>query len=135
VIKMKDILFEDEKSVRRSVDTAGIILKSEWGVILCKDSDKWGIPKGKVELGETPIQAAIRETAEEVSILVSENGSHINTPIKIKAVKKNSIGKDFHIFECRLNMHILPTKSLEHEEVRYFTELPDDIDPRLKELI
>ena len=53
MIKMKDIILE-----RKNVDTAGIILKSEWGVILCKDSDKWGIPKGKVELGETPIQAA-----------------------------------------------------------------------------
>ena len=130
MIKMKDIILE-----RKNVDTAGIIIRSDQGIILCKDSEKWGIPKGKVELGETPIQAAIRETAEEVSILVSENGSHINTPVTLKAVKKNSIGRDFHIFECRLKYPILPTKSLEHEEVRYFTVLPEDVDPRLKDLI
>ena len=45
------------------VDTAGVILRDPVaGVVLCKDTEKWGIPKGKVELGESPIDAACRET-------------------------------------------------------------------------
>ena len=41
----------------------------------------------------------------------------------------------FYIYETRMKMAVLPTKSLEHEEVRWFDKLPDRTDPRLKDLI
>ena len=88
-----------------------------------------------MEPGEEPIDAACRETVEETSILVSKNGSNINGPLELKATKKNSRGGDFYIYECRMKMAVMPSKSLEHEEVRWFTELPEDTDPRLKDLI
>ena len=67
VIKLKDILVE-----KKVCDTAGIMLvNTTAGIVLCKDSEKWGIPKGKVEPGETPLEAACREVLEEVSILIS----------------------------------------------------------------
>ena len=54
MIKLKDILLEE-----KIMDTAGIILRDPVaGVVLCKDAEKWGIPKGKVELGESPIDGA-----------------------------------------------------------------------------
>ncbi len=131
MIKLKDLLLEE-----KIVDTAGIILRDPVaGIVLCKDAEKWGIPKGKVEPGEEPIDAACRETLEETSILVSKNGSHINGPLKLRATKKNSRGGDFYIYECRMKMAVMPSKSLEHEEVRWFTELPEDTDPRLKDLM
>ena len=74
---------------RKVMDTAGIILKDPVaGVVLVKDATDaydWGIPKGKVEPGEEPIDAACRETIEEVSILISKKGSHINNPVKLIA--------------------------------------------------
>jgi len=130
MIKLKDILME-----KNSSDTAGIILQSDIGVVLVKEDEWWGIPKGKVEHGETPLEAAIRETIEEVSILVVAGGSHINTPVIEFAKKKNSRGGDFYIFKTTLKLSIIPQKSHEHEEVRYFDFLPDEIDPRLKGLI
>jgi len=131
VIKLKGILMEE-----KILDTAGIILRDPVaGVVLCKDAEKWGIPKGKVEPGEEPIDAACRETLEETSILIMKKGSNINDPLKLKATKKNSRGGNFYIYECRMKMAVMPSKSLEHEDVRWFTELPNNTDPRLKDLI
>ena len=118
------------------INTAGIILRDPVaGIVLCKDTQKWGIPKGKVELGEEPIDAACRETIEETSILVSKEGSKINGPVELKATLKNSRGGNFYIYETNMKMAVLPKKSLEHEDVRWFTELPENTDPRLKDLI
>ena len=53
---------------------AGIILKHDDEVLLCKRApDKsmpnvWSIPSGKIEDGESPGQAAIREFYEETNI-------------------------------------------------------------------
>ena len=48
MIKLKEILMEG-----KVLCTAGIILRDPVaGIVLCKDAEKWGIPKGKVEPGE-----------------------------------------------------------------------------------
>ena len=39
-----------------------------------RDTGQWALPMGKMELGETPSQCAIRETAEETGILVEPTG-------------------------------------------------------------
>lgn len=121
------------------METAGIILRDPVaGVVLVKDATdvyEWGIPKGKVEPGEEPIDAACRETIEEVSILVRKEGSHLNSPVELKATKKNSKGGNYYIYESRMKMAVIPMKSIEHEEVRWFKELPEKTDPRLKDLI
>jgi 8-oxo-dGTP pyrophosphatase MutT (NUDIX family) len=131
MIKLRDILIEGNGHTH----TAGIILVSDVGIVLCKEDNYWGIPKGGIDLGETPLEAAIRETVEETSILVSAMDSHINTPIIEVAKKKNSKGGDFYIFTTNLKLPIIPIKSHEHEEVRYFDTLPEDIDQRLEGLI
>ena len=131
MIKLKDILLEDG----RTKDTAGIILVSEIGIVLCKESDYWGIPKGGVDIGETPLEAAIRETVEETSILVAAGGGHVNSQVIEVTKKKNSRGGDYFIFTTNLKLPIIPIKSPEHEEVRYFDYTPENIDPRLEGLI
>ena len=131
MIKLKDILLEE-----KIMDTAGIILRDPVaGVVLCKDAEKWGIPKGKVELGESPIDGACRETLEETSILVTKGGSNINGPVELKVTLKNTRGGNFYVYETNMKMAVLPKKSFEHEDVRWFTEIPENTDPRLKGLI
>lgn len=39
-----------------------------WRVLLLRSYRNWDLPKGRVEPNETPLDAAIRETAEESSI-------------------------------------------------------------------
>ena len=115
--------------------TAGVIIRSDVGIVLVKEVEWWGIPKGKVEPGEEPIDAACREVLEEVSILISPNGSHINTPLREVAESQNSKGKPFWIYETTLNIAVIPTKSHEHEEVRYFECIPENVDPRVRGLL
>jgi 8-oxo-dGTP diphosphatase len=51
---------------------AGVIIQNDKGEILFLDQPKgrYGIPGGIVEPGETPIMAAIRETKEEIGVVV-----------------------------------------------------------------
>ncbi|HEV7820080.1 MAG TPA: NUDIX domain-containing protein [Burkholderiales bacterium] len=51
---------------------AGVIVlrpaAREWRCLLLRAYRNWGFPKGQIEPGETPLQAAVRETAEETAI-------------------------------------------------------------------
>jgi len=83
----------------------------------------FSIPKGHVEVGETKIEAAIRETKEEIGILISKD---IINDIEhvIKYVDKN--GKIYKkVFYFVVNIEndeipdVLPKEQLQIEEVDY----------------
>ncbi|MEW5755055.1 MAG: NUDIX domain-containing protein [Pseudomonadota bacterium] len=52
--------------------SAGIVLvkrgKTGWNFLLLRSFDVWDFPKGGIEQGEDPLQAAIREVEEETTI-------------------------------------------------------------------
>lgn len=58
--------------VKREFSAGGIILKREgrsFKILLIKDSyGHWSWPKGKIEQGESPQEAALREVSEEVGL-------------------------------------------------------------------
>lgn len=61
--------------------SAGIVIKQGDKYLICRSTkcyDKsghevWGIPKGKIDKGETPVQAAVRETWEETNLKFKED--------------------------------------------------------------
>lgn len=55
-----------------SLGAYAIILDSEQRVLLCQrnDIDRWNLPGGGVESGETPWEAVVREVSEEVGLAV-----------------------------------------------------------------
>lgn len=61
-----------------TVASFGVVpLRQEEGVwsvllILHKQGDHWGFPKGKANPGETPLESAVRELQEEVGLEISE---------------------------------------------------------------
>jgi 8-oxo-dGTP pyrophosphatase MutT (NUDIX family) len=81
---------------------AGIILKDRKGRVLAIHARKhpkhrWGLPKGRIDKGETPKKAAIREFREETGICLKPFKKYIK-----KVTKKSFKNKVFHIFELKV---------------------------------
>ncbi len=122
---MYKISFEKPKGFSPTVQVAGCFC--EWAgklLYLKRHADKpygqtWGLPAGKIEAGEDPRTAAVREVAEEVGIELD--------PEKLQEVVKAYLEvKDvryiFHAFRVRLEK--IPTISLEpdaHTEAKWLT--------------
>ena len=111
---------------------SGVILKYRDKFLLCKRNEnqshanQWFIPTGKIERGETPREAAIRELYEETDFELTENDiDFIGTiPVLENGVKSD---KDFiYVFISELSDEILPdldaaSDGHEHSKCGYFT--------------
>lgn len=101
--------------------SAGVLLYRELGgnveVLLVKpggpfwgrrDAGAWMIPKGMVEPGETPIEAALREFEEETGTRLSANPSPL-------AIVRQSGGKIVEAFVARGDLDAAAIRSIEFE--------------------
>lgn len=107
------------------IDTAGIIIlnKNKHILVLKATGSKehWTIPKGHIEKGESPIQAAIRETREEAGIDLDEkhlislgSQAYNNKKKRIHVFLANM--RDFEDVEPRLNWEHTAYKWVSSEE-------------------
>jgi 8-oxo-dGTP pyrophosphatase MutT (NUDIX family) len=128
---------------------SGVILKYRNKCLLCKRSEKyshpnqWFIPTGKIERGETPREAAIRELYEETDFeLFEQDLDFIGTiPVIEDGVKSD---QDFiYVFISELSNEILPdlesaSDGHEHTKCGYFTFEETKklgLDPNLREIV
>ena len=81
----------------------GIILykyRNCWQLLLIKDmSGKWTFPKGKIEKGESSLEAAVREIKEEVGLFdlsMVERLSSVSYTYKRKGTVKKTV--DYYLF-------------------------------------
>lgn len=79
------------------------------------DPGKWGICGGKIDYNEDPITAGIRETYEEIGVLLNKD------EMKMLCVNKSETAY-FNIFYVRKNIDINDCKLQKEEvdELRYF---------------
>lgn len=60
------------QTLKPKLMSAGVVVARRdargWRVLLLRVYQTWDFPKGQVEAGETPLAAAVRETAEETGI-------------------------------------------------------------------
>ena len=105
------------------ISVVGVVIINENNEILlqkrskCKkvNPGKWGICGGKVEIGETPLDAGIRETFEEIGIVLNKG------ELKFLSTAKNEKAH-FTVYYVRKNVDINKCKIQEYklEELRYF---------------
>lgn len=71
VIQHEDLesLFNDFRAHFTEIDAAGgVVINPEKEVLLIHRRGKWDLPKGKLDPGESPREAAVREVSEECGI-------------------------------------------------------------------
>lgn len=82
----------------RWVRAAGCVVHDDAGnMLLILRNGRWDLPKGKVELGETLLQAALRESEEETGIKVQPSTDR-QAPVKT-----------YHIFNLYGGWHLKQT--------------------------
>ncbi len=95
------------------VEIDGKILLMERSLIE-SEGKTWGVPAGKIEAGEKPLDGALRELFEETGIVVS--ASQVLKVGKLY-IQKPKRGYVYHMFQVHLND--MPEVSLSDEHTRY----------------
>lgn len=108
-----------------------VIFDEQRRVLLChrRDMDAWNLPGGRVEAGETPWDAAIRETREEVGLDVEI--------VRLTGLywKPETQELVFH-FECRVTGGALgPSDESDAAAYYAFEDLPPNTAPKQVERI
>lgn len=85
-----------------------------------KNSAYFMMAGGKIEHGETPIQALIRELEEELLLTVSQNSIQYLGKHSTLAVNEPNTTVNAHIYHIKLTNQIV-TNSAEIEELKWLT--------------
>ena len=115
-----------------SEDTAGVWISYGNRCMLClREDGRWSIPKGHIQIGEEPVDGALRELVEETQIML--NG----TPELVKKVKKSNGDGYFHIFKFETDKKFIPRLDIEHTKWGYFSydKLPTPLDEKLENIL
>lgn len=111
--------------------SAGIVITFQNKILLCHPTNSpmlntWSIPKGHVENGEELLEAAYRETIEEIGVKLNFNDIDPD-PLEILYKKNNTSKphKTLYCFHCEirnlssigLTSEIIPYNMLQKEEV------------------
>lgn len=112
------------------VPACGVLAADKNGRILLqrrRDTGQWAIPMGKMELGETPAQCAIRETQEETGVLTEITGilGIYSDPGHIIAYTDGEIRQEYEVILLGRPVSGTPTVNDEASDVGWFT--PEDI--------
>ena len=129
MIKLKDLLFEGHNDTE---DTAGVWINYDNRCMLClREDGRWSIPKGHIQIGEEPVDGALRELVEETQIML--NG----TPELVEKVKKSNGDGYFHIFRFETDKKFIPRLDIEHTKWGYFSydKLPTPLDEKLENIL
>lgn len=121
---------EGKDSALGTVKAAGIMYIDDNSVLLLKRMDgSWGFPGGKIEAGEKTIDAALRESAEEVGFKPDYD--------QLWQIDFSNNGRvQFTTYCCRMGFEPILNTS-EHTEFRWcaFGDLPDVMHPNARKTL
>ncbi len=123
---MKYVVYtEKPKDFIATAEAAGLYLDCQGKILLLHrhpsrpQGTTWGVPAGKLELGEDPKTACLREVAEEVGVYLKEvievGALYISLP---------HVSYVYHMFYAACSERPVLTLSDEHVEARWVT--PDE---------
>jgi 8-oxo-dGTP pyrophosphatase MutT (NUDIX family) len=112
--------------------------------LLMRHADRWDLPKGHVDPGESEMQCAFRELREETGILSTDievlDGFRFETHYEVRAKKSGQLyDKTLVLFLARLKRDV-PIAATEHPGYQWFPWSPPHqiqtwtIDPLLAEV-
>ena len=112
--------------------------------LLMRHADRWDLPKGHVDAGETEVQCALRELREETGIAAADielvDGFRFTNHYPVRAKKSGQLyDKTLVVFLARLKRDV-PIVVTEHQGYEWFRWSPPHaiqawtIDPLLAEL-
>jgi mutator protein MutT len=122
---MNAVFIQPPPDFQPSVTVAGCYLEFEDKILLLKRHPKkpqgytWGVPGGKIEEGETPEAAVIREVYEEVGVQLNQAEL-----VPIETLYIRGLQNDYTFYRFRKHFIVQPVINLclkEHVEARWVT--------------
>jgi 8-oxo-dGTP pyrophosphatase MutT (NUDIX family) len=120
----------DAPKANSLVPACGTVTVDEAGRILMqcrRDTGQWALPMGKMEIGETPSQCAVRETEEETGVRVEPVGvlGIYSDPGHIVAYTDGEIRQEYEVMLIARPVGGRPGANDEASDVRWVD--PDDL--------
>ena len=110
-------LWEDFKSLYQTISAAGGVVKNTHDeVLLIHRRGSWDLPKGKIDKGETPEMAAVREVQEETGLQTVVLGNTLGVTYHTYSQKEKRILKLTHWY------------AMETPETKLSPQTSEDID-------
>ena len=120
-----DRQWEKFKSIFNCIDASGGVVKNkQHQILVIFRRGKWDLPKGKIDDGETPEQAALREVGEECGLKELELGALIATTFHTYLLKDKRILKKTFWYEMSSDskVELVPQTEEDIEKVAWMTE-------------
>ena len=124
------ILCNDAKAVFKQITKSIPVIEAAGGLVknpqkeylFIYRNDKWDIPKGKLEKGESIKEGAVREVEEECGIKVSKLGKKICKTYHAYTIKGEVVLKKTHWYKmkCDSGEKLKPQKEEGITDVRWF---------------
>lgn len=108
------------------VPACGTLVIDDSGRVLMqrrRDTGQWALPMGKMEIGETPTECAVRETLEETGIEVEVVGlvGIYSDPHHIVAYSDGEVRQEYEVTLLARPLSGRPTENEEASAVGWFT--------------
>ncbi|GKS12668.1 NUDIX hydrolase [Paenibacillus chitinolyticus] len=135
-------LREKVGSERIFVPSVAGIVRNESGDILLQNKgngEKWSLPAGAIELGETPAEAVVREVREETGLYVFPSkliGVFGGKEYRYQYPNGHKVEYTIMMFDCVIHSGTLNPLDSETAELRYFSpeQMPELALPYPKQL-
>lgn len=123
-MKMAEVYEKPPKGFLAKVEVAACYLEINEHFLLLErstgvEAKKWGVPAGKLELNETPEEAAVRELFEETGIRIQPNELH---SVGILYIRKPEVDYVYHPFKINLTGKPEVRLSSEHLSFKWLSQ-------------